>query len=134
MTVPRDKTADCRGLTIHYLEWGDPGGAPLLLVHGFLDLAFSWQLFVDALLDRVQAPLRIIAPDCRGHGDSSWVGAGGYYHFPDYVFDLDGVLRSAGVEQVKVIGHSMGGTISFLYAGTFPSRVDKLVLVEGIGP
>jgi pimeloyl-ACP methyl ester carboxylesterase len=134
MPAPREKTVDSQGLRIHYLEWGEPSGEPLVLVHGFLDLAYSWQLFAGELLAKSRRPLRIIAPDCRGHGDSAWVGAGGYYHFPDYVLDLDCVLRSAGVGPVKLIGHSMGGTISFLYTGAFPGRVDKLVLIEGIGP
>jgi pimeloyl-ACP methyl ester carboxylesterase len=49
-------------------------------------------------------------------------GCGGYYHFPDYVFDLDSVIRALGVERFKLIGHSMGGTISFLYSGTFPKK------------
>jgi pimeloyl-ACP methyl ester carboxylesterase len=134
MPAPRDQTVDSQGLAIHYLEWGDPNGEPLLLVHGFLDLAYSWQPFVAELLAKTQRPLRIIAPDCRGHGDSSWVSAGGYYHFPDYIFDLDCVLRATGIGQFKLIGHSMGGTVSFQYAGTFPSRVNKLVLIEGVGP
>ena len=134
MPEPRHASADSQGLPIHYLEWGEPSGAPLVLVHGFLDLAYSWQPFVGELLAKAQRPLRLIAPDCRGHGDSGWVGAGGYYHFADYVFDLDGVLRAAGIAKCQLIGHSMGGTISFQYAGTFPSRVTKLVLIEGVGP
>ncbi|HYA29737.1 MAG TPA: alpha/beta hydrolase, partial [Acidobacteriota bacterium] len=115
-------------------EWGDPSGEPLLLVHGFLDLAYSWQAFVVALQARTERALQIIAPDCRGHGESGWVGAGGYYHFPDYVFDLDAVLRAYGIFRCKLIGHSMGGTIAFQYAGTFANRVSKLVLIEGVGP
>jgi len=134
MSAPREKTVDSLGLTLHYLEWGDPDGEPLILVHGFLDLAYSWQPLVGELLATAQRRLRILAPDCRGHGDSGWVGAGGYYHFPDYVLDLDCVLRAAGVGQVKLIGHSMGGTIAFLYTGTFPRLVEQLVLIEGIGP
>ncbi len=134
MAEPREKTVDCQGLNLHYLEWGEPDGEPLMLVHGFLDLAYSWQPFVSALLAITQRRLRILAPDCRGHGNSGWVGAGGYYHFADYVLDLDRVLGAAGVDGVRLIGHSMGGTISFLYAGTFPRRVEQLVLIEGIGP
>jgi pimeloyl-ACP methyl ester carboxylesterase len=134
VAAPRENTVDSRGLPIHYLEWGDPGGEPLVLIHGFLDLAYSWKLFVEAILEITQRPLRIIAPDCRGHGDSGWVGAGGYYHFPDYIFDLERVLHSAQVDRCKLIGHSMGGTISFVFTGTFPHRVEKLVLIEGIGP
>lgn len=134
MSEPRHHHADAQGLAIHYLEWGEPTGDPIVLVHGFLDQAFSWQYFVDALERRFRQPCRIIAPDCRGHGDSGWVGAGGYYHFPDYVFDLDCVIRSTGAQRIRLIGHSMGGTISFLYAGSFPARVSKLALIEGVGP
>jgi pimeloyl-ACP methyl ester carboxylesterase len=134
MPAPREHIVDSLGLPLHYLEWGEPNGEPLVLVHGFLDLAYSWQAFVAALQAQTSHAVRIIAPDCRGHGDSGWVGAGGYYHFPDYVLDLDRVLSSAGVAQCQLIGHSMGGSIAFQYAGTFANRVSKLVLIEGVGP
>jgi len=134
MHEPRDKFVQSQGLSIHYLEWGEPEGEPIVLVHGFLDLAHSWKPLVASLHEKAGKPLWIVAPDCRGHGDSGWVGAGGYYHFPDYVFDLERVVRALGSPVFKLVGHSMGGTISFLYAGTFPSRVSRLVLIEGIGP
>jgi pimeloyl-ACP methyl ester carboxylesterase len=134
MTKPRHKTVDSRGLAIHYLEWGEPAGEPIVLVHGFLDQAHSWKFFVAELIAQTLRPLWIIAPDCRGHGDSGWVGDGGYYHFPDYVFDLDCVIRSVGATRFHLVGHSMGGTISFLYAGAFPERLANLVLIEGVGP
>jgi len=134
MAAPREKSIEARGLPIHYFEWGEPDHEPLILVHGFLDQAYSWRPFVAALRTKVKNPLWIIAPDCRGHGDSGWVGAGGYYHFPDYVLDLDCIVQALGVTRLRLIGHSMGGTISFLYTGIFPRRVTKLVLVEGIGP
>lgn len=133
MSAPRHSFIDAQGLRIHCLEWGHFDGEPLILVHGYLDLADSWRAFVAAL-ETGQPNLRVIAPDCRGHGDSGWIGAGGYYHFPDYVFDLDCVVRAHSLDSFTLIGHSMGGTISLLYAGTFPERVKKLVLIEGIGP
>ncbi|MGH7927794.1 MAG: alpha/beta fold hydrolase [Candidatus Binatia bacterium] len=134
MPAPQHRTLDARGLPIHYLEWGEPTAEPIVLVHGFLDLAYSWKSFVDCFQAAQQKPVWIVAPDCRGHGDSGWVGAGGYYHFPDYVFDLDCVIQARGSRRVTLIGHSMGGTISWLYAGAFPERISKLVLIEGIGP
>ena len=76
MSAPRHTFLDSQGLPIHCLEWGDSEGAPLILVHGYLDLAESWRAFVDALQTR-QRNLWVIAPDCRGHGDSGWIGAGG---------------------------------------------------------
>ena len=134
MAEPRHKYIDSQGLPIHYLEWGEPVGEPLVLVHGYLDLAHSWRAFVDALQTETKKPLWILAPDCRGHGDSGWIGAGGYYYFPDYILDLDRLTRTLDVPRFKLIGHSMGGTISLLYTGTFPERVSRLVLIEGIGP
>jgi pimeloyl-ACP methyl ester carboxylesterase len=134
MKPPSDRSIDVRGLKIHYLEWGERTEEPLILIHGFLDHARSWEPFVGALEKTAGKPLWIVAPDCRGHGDSGWVGAGGYYHFPDYIFDLDRLVESLRVPKIMLAGHSMGGTISFLYAGTFPEKVRKLVLVEGIGP
>jgi pimeloyl-ACP methyl ester carboxylesterase len=130
----REKTTEAAGLTIHYLEWGEPAGEPLILVHGFLDHAHSWQPFVGSLQRNSKYPLWIVAPDCRGHGDSGWVGAGAYYHFPDYVLDLHCLIEVLGPSRCKLIGHSMGGTISFLYTGTFPDRIAHLVLIEGVGP
>jgi pimeloyl-ACP methyl ester carboxylesterase len=134
MKPPKAHRIDVRGLKIHYLEWGEPSGEPLILVHGFLDHARSWEPFVRALEKKSGVPTWIIAPDCRGHGDSGWVGAGGYYHFADYVWDLDGLIESLDAPMTTLMGHSMGGTVSFLYAGTYPARVRKLVLAEGIGP
>lgn len=134
MAEARETFVDSQGLPIHCLEWGKPAGEPLVLIHGYLDLAYSWRAFVAALEKKHGDTPWIIAPDCRGHGDSGWVGAGGYYHFPDYVFDLDCVTRAFGAPGIRLIGHSMGGTISLLYAGTFPKHVSKLVLIEGIGP
>jgi pimeloyl-ACP methyl ester carboxylesterase len=134
MSEPLDKFIDSQGLPIHYLEWGEPTGEPLILLHGYLDLAHSWRPFVTSLQEKLDRPHWIIAPDCRGHGDSGWIDPGGYYHFPDYVLDLDRLVRALDAPQLKLIGHSMGGTISFLYAGTFPKRVSRLVLIEGIGP
>jgi pimeloyl-ACP methyl ester carboxylesterase len=134
MSEPRDKFVDSQGLPIHCLEWGEPAGEPLVLVHGYWDIAQSWSPFVTALQKELGKSLWIVAPNCRGHGDSGRVGAGAYYYFPDYVLDLDRVVRALGATQFKLIGHSMGGTISFLYTGTFPRRVSRLVLIEGIGP
>jgi len=76
----------------------------------------------------------VIAPDLRGHGDSEWIGAGGYYHFLDYVADLDDLIRQRARARVILVGHSMGGSICGYYAGTRPERLAALALLEGLGP
>jgi len=76
----------------------------------------------------------VLACDLRGHGDSDWIGAGGYYHFLDYVADLDDVIRQRARTRVVLVGHSMGGSIAGYYAGVRPERLAGLVLLEGLGP
>jgi pimeloyl-ACP methyl ester carboxylesterase len=79
------------------------------------------------------AGFRVAALDWRGHGDSDWVGAGGYYHFADYAADLADVVRALG-GRVALVGHSMGANAALQYAGTEPARVTHLVCVDALGP
>jgi len=99
-----------------------------VLVHGFLDLAYSWHEVAPRL------GAHAIAPDLRGHGDSDWIGAGGYYHFLDYIADLDEVIARLARRRVVVVGHSMGGGVAAYWAGTRPDRIAALALCEGLGP
>lgn len=113
----------------HLLEWGG-GDRVVVLLHGFLEHAHVWELVAPRLAG---AGLHVYALDWRGHGDSAWVGAGGYYHFADYVADLDGIVRALG-GRAALVAHSMGGNAALLYAGTRPESVPALVAIEGLGP
>ncbi len=116
------------GLELSVVEWAPASPrATVLLLHGFMDAAASFDLVAPALAD---AGLRVVAPDLRGFGESDRVPSGGYYHFPDYVADADALLEG----DVFVVGHSMGGTIATLLAGTRPEHVKKLAVLEGVGP
>lgn len=122
------------GLAYHVLEWppADPRcDHTVILLHGYLDLAWGWRPVVQAGL---AGRFHILAPDMRGHGDSDRVGAGGYYHFMDYLADLDDLIAQLGRERVSLVGHSMGGTVASMYAGARPERVHRLAVLEGMGP
>jgi len=116
-------------LSHHLLEWGGAEDV-VVLAHGFLEHAHAWDWVGPQL---AAAGWHVYALDWRGHGDSEWVGAGGYYHFADYVADLGGIVRGLG-GSVALVGHSMGGNATLLYAGTEPQRVRALALIEGLGP
>ncbi len=120
------------GLDSHVLSWGDDLATDhtVVLLHGFLDLAWEWAE-VAATLGR---HLHVVALDLRGHGDSAWIGAGGYYHFYDYVADVDDLIAQLGRATVSIVGHSMGGSVAGYWAGTRPTRVHRLALLEGLGP
>lgn len=99
-------------------------------MHGFLDLAYAWH---DVAV-KLAARAHVIAVDLRGHGDSDWIGAGGYYHFLDYVADLDEVIARLAHKRVVAVGHSMGGNVVAYWAGTRPEHPAALALLEGLGP
>jgi pimeloyl-ACP methyl ester carboxylesterase len=121
------------GLDYHVLEWGadEPHDHTVLLLHGFLDVAWSWRRTVEAGL---AGRFHIVAPDLRGHGDSGRVGAGGYYYFTDYLADVHALVQTLARERLSIVGHSMGGNVASYYTGTFPARVRRLALLEGLGP
>src|SRR6185295_10983375 len=115
-------------LRLHLLEWGE-GERVVLLLHGFLEHAHAWDLLAPHL---ASAGFHVYALDWRGMGDSDWVGAGGYYHFLDYVADL-GLLVPQLAERVAIVGHSMGGHAGLLYTGSEPARVWAFASIEGLG-
>ena len=122
-----------RHLRYHLREWGVPvpGQAPLVLVHGWMDVSASWQFIVDAL----GGDRHTVAPDWRGFGlTRSADPAPDSYWFADYLADLDGLLdHVAGEQPVDLVGHSMGGYIAMMYSGVRPSRIRRLINLEGFG-
>lgn len=118
------------GLTYNVQTWDGPSATTFLLIHGFTDLGAGWCEVAPLLAKHG----RVLAPDLRGHGDSDWIGPGGYYHFMDYVADVDDLVRQMIDGRFVLVGHSMGGSVSGYYAGIRPERIAGLVLVEGLGP
>ncbi len=117
-----------RGLRHHLTRWQGSDPEPLVLLHGWMDSGDTFQFLVDRMSPRWS----FIAPDLRGFGRTEWPVDG--YWFPDYFADLEMMLdQLAPGAAVTLIGHSMGGNISTLYAGIRPERVRRVVCIEGFG-
>jgi len=114
---------------LHYLDWGNPDGPLLILIHGGRDSCRSWDWIARAL----HADWHVIAPDLRGHGDSDW-SADGAYPMAGFVLDIANLIEHLGEIPATIVAHSLGGNIALRYAGSYPDRVRKLVSVEGMGP
>ena len=126
---PTSHTYFSQRLRLHYVDWGNPGGRPLLLVHGGRDHCRNWDWTAAAFRD----DWHVIAPDLRGHGDSQW-SPDGSYTMAGYVYDLAQLIHQQRLAPVTIVAHSLGGAIALRYAGIYPETVARLVAIEGLGP
>ncbi|MDB5966198.1 MAG: alpha/beta hydrolase [Polaromonas sp.] len=141
--LPRSEFVPIRGLSYHVQVWdawapaASPPLPPLVMVHGWMDVAASYQFVIDAFSDAFAQGRTIIAPDWRGFGRTRMAPEGTQadnYFVADYLADLDVLLdHYAGAQAVDLVGHSMGGNVVMNYAGVRPERIRRLVNLEGFG-
>jgi pimeloyl-ACP methyl ester carboxylesterase len=111
------------GIDLAYTVAGDIGLPPVVLLHALAEENSAWSVMAEALATEY----RVYAVDLRGHGGSSQPG--------DYSLELmcSDVLefpRTLNLDEVSLIGHSLGGAVAYLVAETDPARVRHLVLEE----
>ena len=111
------------------LRSGRPEGPKLLCLHGWLDNAAS---FIP--LQPYLAEFDVVALDLPGHGGSAHRARGYDYVFVDWIHDVLDALDALGWERACLLGHSMGGAIGSLVAAGAPERVERLALIEALGP
>jgi len=116
------------GLRLMCRQWGQPGAAPIVLLHGLRGFCGTWRPLAAALSDRY----RLIAFDQRGRGESDWDPDHNYYT-DAYLADLEAVVDSLKLQRFALLGHSMGGTTSYLYAERHAERLSALI-IEDIAP
>ena len=121
------RSAEIRGRGVRYVDLGSGDGPPLVFVHG---LAGCWQNWLENL-PRFAQERRVIAPDLPGFGDSEMpaekISISRYGRF------VEELCEHLGLDEVVVIGNSMGGFVSAETAVQFPERVERLVLVSAAG-
>lgn len=122
---PIERTAELRGLRFHWVEWGEAGAPAILALHGVSAMCRIWDPLGRALQDRYH----VIAPDQRGHGDTSWPVEPDY-STDDYVGDLEALVEHLGLDRFALIALSMGGMNAMAYAAKHPERVTHLVAVD----
>ena len=122
------KTVMVDGETWHYLDGGPEDAEILLMIHGFGGDKDNWTRFAGSLTGRY----RVIAPDLPGFGESDWHADWDYSLFPQRD-RVAGLVRALGLEQIHVVGNSMGGHLAALYAHEYPDNVISLALVANAG-
>ena len=116
-------TVEVNGIGLAYVVSGDTELPPAVLLHALGEDSNTWSAVVEALTPRH----RVFAVDLRGHGGSSYPGD---YSLELMCSDVLGFLRTIHLEEVNLIGHSLGGAVAYLVAEAEPGLVGQLVLEE----
>lgn len=122
-----DHYVDVAGLRLHVQDYGAAGKPAMLCVHGGAAHA-HWFDFVAAGFN---ADYHVRAIDLRGHGESQWdKSPTPDYSYARYAADIHELTEKLDLRDFILIGHSMGGMISTVYAGTYPGRAKAFILVD----
>jgi non-heme chloroperoxidase len=111
------------GVTLPYVEHGDPSGIPMVLLHGYSDSSLSYDLLLPHLPDSIHA----YAYTQRGHGEADKPTAG--YRPEDYAADVAAFLDAMGIEAAVIVGHSGGSYAAQRFALDHPERTLGVVLI-----
>lgn len=122
----RQRIVDSHGLRIAVHEWGDESAPPLLLAHGGMDFAGTFDVFAPILAD---AGMRVVSWDHRGHGDSEHAAL---YSWEADLRDAVAVFDSVSTSPLPVVGHSKGGSLMLQLADALPHRFSHLVNIDGL--
>ncbi|NVJ90178.1 MAG: alpha/beta hydrolase [Methylocystaceae bacterium] len=115
-------------LQLHYLQWGEPNGIPVVMLHGLRGFGATWEALAKAL----GPAYCCYALDQRGRGKSDW-GPVEDYHTGTYVADLLSFVDHLELKDFILVGHSLGGTNALEFTRMYPERIKALV-IEDIGP
>jgi pimeloyl-ACP methyl ester carboxylesterase len=123
----RDRILSLGTRIVSYTVWGDPGGEPVMMVHGLNTERHLWAPIARQLSSRYF----VVCPDLRGHGDSSWTPEG--YHLAGFVADLRILAEHLGIFPFHYVGHSLGARVGIAYAGELSPTLRTLTLSDS-GP
>jgi pimeloyl-ACP methyl ester carboxylesterase len=122
--MPKVQYADTNGIRLAYYEAGPRRGVPIILCHGFPELAFSWRHQLQALGD---AGRWVIAPDQRGYGLSDRPEAVEAYDIDHLTGDMAGLLDHLGADKAIFCGHDWGGIVVWQMPSRHPGRVAGVI-------
>jgi pimeloyl-ACP methyl ester carboxylesterase len=120
-----NRFVEVNGVRLHYLDYGTAGRPPLLCLHGGAVNAHWFDFVAHGFV----SDYHMRSFDQRGHGDSAWAEPPDY-SYDRYAADLAALVEKLDLRNFVLMGHSMGGLVSLIYAATYPGRVKKLVLID----
>ena len=122
---PEPRFIETNGIRMAVYEQGQ--GEPVIFLHGFPELAFSWRFQLPAL---AAAGYRAIAPDQRGYGRSSVPPDVGDYHIDRLIGDVAGLLDALQLERAVFVGHDWGALVLWHMSLICPERIEKQAILN----
>jgi pimeloyl-ACP methyl ester carboxylesterase len=108
-------------MKLHYRELGE--GMPLIILHGLFGSCGNWQTHAKKIAEYY----RVILVDLRNHGHSDWSDAFSYDLMSEDVYELVSALK---LEEIIIVGHSMGGKVAMRFAQQHEDLLEKLIVVD----
>lgn len=124
--VSKARRTRLHGHEVAYRAAGERGPA-IVLVHGITSTSANW----DAVLGRLGAEHRVVAPDLYGHGESA--KPRGDYSLGAFASGIRDLVQSLGIDRATIVGHSLGGGVAMQLSYQFPDLAERLVLVDSGG-
>lgn len=118
------KTEEIGGLRLSYTDWNETAPSVFVLIHGLHGQGHAW----DPIADILSREHRVICPDLRGHGESSWAREG--YWTRCFVEDIRRLIERLRLPPVFYAGHSLGARIGYAFGGEHPSLVRAMMLSD----
>ena len=116
---------DSGNLKLSWTEWGSDNSEVIILLHGPRECALSWGIVAEYLASQY----RVVALDNRGHGFSQDAEPDAY-KFPNYVKDLGNLINIICIDDITIVGHSMGGLYAIDYLANIGSKVSKFIALD----
>jgi esterase len=108
-------------MNLFYRETGK--GIPVIILHGLYGCSDNW-MYIARILSEKQ---RVIAVDCRNHGNSPHADT---HTYPEMVTDLAWLFHDLKIEMAHLLGHSMGGKLAIAFAADYPEKIITLTVVD----
>ena len=125
MPRPHSHFVTINDLRLQYLDWGTAGKPALILCHGGSAYARWWDFIAPVFAEE----FHVFTPDWRGHGESQHAEPPAY-STRHYIDDLHQLVSHLGIERPILLGHSMGGHNTLIYATQYAEELSALILVD----
>lgn len=127
----RETRKTIAGLSLHVVEAGRDGAPLLILLHGFPEF---WWAFRHQITPLAEAGFHVVVPDIRGYNESEAPQQIEAYTLDRLAADAVALADCYHAERFELVGHDWGAVISWWVAAQYPSRLNRIVVMDGPHP